>query len=435
MPLKNPVPRPFLKWVGGKRQLLRHLLQAIEAAGPFEHYHEPFLGGGALFFALARDGRLKGRSYLSDVNQNLIDTWRGVRDDAGRVIELLNEHKRRHNEAYYYELRARSPRTLASKAARIIYLNKTCYNGLYRENSKGQFNAPFGRYKNPSICDEENLIAVSHTLQEVDLDVRDFTGVLDHAAAGDLVYFDPPYSPISKTAQFTSYSRGGFDAAAQERLAEVFATLDGRRVKVILSNSMTPFVKRLYKGFHIREVMATRSVNSRAERRGAIPEALVTNFSIDTYTLLTGKQSAKIPIRATKEQPVLTEGPWGIAGGKASAVDKRKAQARSRPKKSPVLQSQAVAAHRKGPRLRRWLHDNGYKDVAALIDAVTEKWRMQGRQTRRNWWQVLAGDSKGNPRKVAGREFPVLRVAQLRQGLVVTPNALCRNPDETVPSK
>ncbi|MCP4041489.1 MAG: DNA adenine methylase [Gammaproteobacteria bacterium] len=273
-------PRPFLKWVGGKRQLLPELLKAIEAAEAFKHYHEPFLGGGALFFALANTGRLKAGSYLSDINKNLIDAYLGVRNEVEAIIELLKAHKRRHNETYFYEVRAGTPRKLARCAARIIYLNKTCFNGLYRENSKGKFNTPFGRYKNPKICDEENLRAVSQALQEVEIAMHDFTTVLEHAKRGDLVYFDPPYNPVSKTADFTAYSRGGFDASAQERLAEVSTTLATRGVKVILSNSMTEFTKKLYKDFYIYEVMASRRVNSRADRRGKVAEALITSFPI-----------------------------------------------------------------------------------------------------------------------------------------------------------
>ncbi len=402
----EPPPRPFLKWVGGKRQLLPELTKAVEAAGTFRHYHEPFLGGGALFFSLARTGQIKARSFLSDANKNLIDAYRGVRDHAQAVIELLEAHKRAHGEDHFYEVRASAPRSLAKRASRIIYLNKTCYNGLYRENSKGQFNAPFGRYKNPLICDHENLLAVSETLQDVDLAVRDFSDVLQLAEPGDLVYFDPPYNPVSKTAAFTAYFRGGFGADAQQRLAEVCAELAARGVKVILSNSMTELTQSLYKEFHIKPVAATRLVNSRADRRGKVSEALITSFPM-----------------GREEQP---PGEPRVAARVGRRVN---GSARKQP-----VSSTAVRTGIRRKLARQWLVENDYQDVAALIDDVTRQWKVEGKQTRRNWWEILAGDAKGNPRVVAGRRFPVLRAAQLRMGVPVTSGALCRNPQEEVPT-
>jgi len=273
------LPRPFLKWVGGKGQLLGELTQRIEPAGDFGRYHEPFVGGGALFFELYRSARLKKRkAYLSDNNPRLIETYQGVKDDVDRIIRALLRHKARHSEEYYYEVRAKVPRTPTARAARIVYLNKTCYNGLYRENRKGEFNSPFGRYKNPAICDEENLRAVSKALQRVTIENRHFEDVLDKAKPGDLVYFDPPYVPVSKTASFTAYDRGGFGEDSQRLLAHVFSELSKNRVNVLLSNSMTEFVRELYADFTIDEVAANRAVNSRADRRGKVSEALVRNF-------------------------------------------------------------------------------------------------------------------------------------------------------------
>ena len=279
--IKGPLPRPFLKWAGGKRQLLPELLRAVEAAGSFRRYHEPLLGGGALFFTLAQSGRLRrASSHLSDVNRNLIDTYLGLRCEVDAVIKALKEHRRYHGEEYFYKVRSAKPRSLSRRAARIIYLNRTCYNGLYRENSKGIFNTPFGYYVDPVICDEENLRAVAETLEDVDIAARDFGCVLDRAERGDLVYFDPPYHPVSQTSNFTAYSRGGFGIDEQRRLAGVAATLADRGVKVVLSNSMTDFVKELYRGFHLREVFAIRYVNSRADRRGKVSEALITSFPV-----------------------------------------------------------------------------------------------------------------------------------------------------------
>ncbi|MCL4694138.1 MAG: Dam family site-specific DNA-(adenine-N6)-methyltransferase, partial [Candidatus Hydrogenedentes bacterium] len=226
---KLEVPRPFLKWVGGKGQLLGPLIAQVERAGDFGRYHEPFVGGGALFFELVRTNRLRRntkRAYLSDNNERLIAAYLGVKQDVERVIDHLQRHREKHSEEYYYALRDAVPEDLFERAARIIYLNKTCYNGLFRENSRGIFNVPFGRYKNPRICDEVNLRATSEALQRADISVQSFEMVVGRAKAGDLVYFDPPYDPVSKTASFTAYDRGGFGRAEQQRLADVARTLD-----------------------------------------------------------------------------------------------------------------------------------------------------------------------------------------------------------------
>ena len=163
-PRNGPTPRPILKWAGGKRQLLGELLGCVTAANPYGRYHEPFLGGGALFFELARTGKLDQPAALSDVNQNLVEVYQAVRDQTETVIELLKQHTQAHEKDHYYSVRADVPDELAARAARFIYLNKTCFNGLYRENQKGQFNVPMGRYKNPRICDADNLRAAAKAL-------------------------------------------------------------------------------------------------------------------------------------------------------------------------------------------------------------------------------------------------------------------------------
>ena len=272
-------PRPFLKWAGGKGQLLHELMRCVDLAGTSGRYHEPFVGGGALFFELARSRRLGRRqAYVSDSNPNLMETYQALKEDVDGVIERLLEHKGRHSMEYYYQVRTTVPDGLIERAARIIYLNKTCYNGLFRENSKGEFNVPFGRYRNPMICDDPNLRACAVALRKAKLEARDFDTVRDYANAGDLVYFDPPYDPVSRTASFTAYGKGSFDENAQRRLADVFAQLSEGGVKVLLSNSCTGFVKDLYQGFTIKEVLARRAVNSRADRRGKVSELLISNF-------------------------------------------------------------------------------------------------------------------------------------------------------------
>lgn len=272
-------PRPFLKWAGGKGQLLPELMARVDAAGAFGRYHEPFIGGGALFFELSRLNRLGRKlAYLSDNNVNLIAAYEGVKADVEAVIALLREHEANHCEAYFYEMRASVPDGLAERTARLIYLNRTCYNGLYRENSRGEFNVPFGRYRNPAIVNEPNLRAVAEALQRAKLANRPFDTVVRLAEPNDLVYFDPPYHPVSKTANFTAYEKGGFGEPDQERLAEVFRALDEKGVNVLQSNSMTPFICELYTDYTVETVYATRAVNSRADRRGRIEEALIRNF-------------------------------------------------------------------------------------------------------------------------------------------------------------
>jgi DNA adenine methylase len=271
--------KPFLKWAGGKRQLLPELVARVERVFPFRRYHEPFLGGGALFFGLCNRGWLgRFQARLSDANGNLAGTYEAVREDVARVVGCLRAHESGHSEEYYYGVRGCVPADPFEGAARIIYLNRTCYNGLYRENRKGEFNVPFGRYKNPLICDEDNLRAVAGVLKRARIERRHFAGVLDVARPGDLVYFDPPYHPVSKTSSFTAYDKGGFGEESQRELACVVKELAERDVKVVVSNSMTRFVQDLYGSFRIDAVYATRSVNSRATRRGKVAEALITSF-------------------------------------------------------------------------------------------------------------------------------------------------------------
>jgi DNA adenine methylase len=241
--------RPFLKWAGGKRQLLPDIMPRIDAAPSLNGFHEPFFGGGAVFFNLAAAGRIRGLPCrLSDGNPNLIEACKALRDEPDRVIGHLREHALLHSESRYYEVRGQVPETPAARAARLIYLNKTCFNGLYRENSRGEFNVPFGKYKNPTICDEANLRACSAALAQADIEVRDFATVLDKAKPGELVYFDPPYYPLTKTASFTKYSRGDFGEADQRRLAAVAAELTRKGVHVLLSNSATELIRELYAG-------------------------------------------------------------------------------------------------------------------------------------------------------------------------------------------
>ncbi|MCT7984546.1 DNA adenine methylase [Laspinema sp. A4] len=271
------LPRPFLKWAGGKTQLISQYQPLFPPQ--FKNYYEPFLGGGAVFFYLFQEHSAGFKAVLSDVNEELINLYRCVQTDVEALIKALELHQAKHNDEYYYQVRAQKNRTLVKKAARIIYLNKTCFNGLYRENSKGEFNVPIGRYKNPTICNGELLRADSQALRSVQIEVRDFDKVLDEAKTDqDFVYFDPPYYPLSNTSQFTSYSRYNFNEKDQIRLRDVFAKLANRGVKVMLSNSDCPFIRELYQEFQIHEVSAARSINSKGTHRGKISEVVVTSY-------------------------------------------------------------------------------------------------------------------------------------------------------------
>lgn len=270
----NHPGKPFLKWVGGKTQLLNEIFARIP---PFKgRYFEPFLGGGAVFFAL----RPK-RAVLCDANRELITTYTVVRDAVSDLIRELREY--RYNEELYYKLRNadRTPDFMkwspVRRAARFIYLNKSCYNGLYRVNSRGQHNVPFGRYSNPTILDEQTLRACSAALQGAELRTADFRELEPDIAPHDFVYFDPPYVPLSPTASFTGYHRSGFDLRAQEELADLCRRLSGKGVHLLLSNSATTTVKKLFRGFTIKKVYAHRAVNSVIGGRGMIAEYLVSN--------------------------------------------------------------------------------------------------------------------------------------------------------------
>ncbi len=242
-------------------------------------YIEAFVGSAAVFFYVHE--RFKpGKVVLSDSNKDLINAYQTVRDDVEKLIVLLEEHRRRHGKKYYYQVRALTPEILTptERAARLIYLNKTCYNGLYRVNPRGEFNVPMGSYKNPRIFDAESLRLVSESLKGVDIQVRRFEEYVGLARKGDFFYFDPPYHPISKTSSFTSYTAGDFNAKDQERLAEVYRELDGKGCRLMLSNSDCDFTRTLYRGFRLETVRARRAINSKADGRGEINELLVLNY-------------------------------------------------------------------------------------------------------------------------------------------------------------
>jgi len=268
-------PHPFLKWAGGKRQLISQMDSYLPKT--FNKYIEPFVGGGTIFFYL-----LPETAILIDNNQELINTYNIIRNNVSELIESLKKHK--NEKEYYYKIRKidRKPKKFEKwsdieKASRNIYMNRCCFNGLYRVNSKGQFNVPFGSYKNPKFCDRENLIAVHKALKSVILIHDTFEKCLDFGQKGDFVYFDPPYVPISDSANFTSYTKDNFAKDDQIKLYNVFKTLDERGCKLMLSNSYSDFIIKLYNEYKIKILKAKRAINSDATKRGEIKELLILN--------------------------------------------------------------------------------------------------------------------------------------------------------------
>lgn len=266
---------PIVKWVGGKRQLMFELLKNMPEN--YNRYFEPFIGGGALFFELQPDN-----AYISDLNEELINLYKVVRDNVEELITDLQKHDI--SKEYFIEIR-NIDRTEeyknwsnVKKASRFIYLNRTCFNGMYRVNSKGEFNVPFGYYKNPRILDENNLINCSNLFQRTEIRHADFSEILKKVKKGDFVYFDPPYVPLSETSSFTSYTKDGFDLDMQFKLRDVCDELDSIGVKFLLSNSDTKLVSELYENYNIKKVFASRQINANADGRGKITEVLVRNY-------------------------------------------------------------------------------------------------------------------------------------------------------------
>ena len=275
---KNLLLSPILKWVGGKRQLLSEIIPLIDES--CDNYVEPFIGGGAVLFRLQPK-----KAIINDYNTELINVYRTVRDDLDALVALLKEHEKYNSSDYYYEVRAldRTPdfdkMSNSEKAARIIYLNKTCYNGLYRVNSLGQFNSPYGKYKNPNIVNEVVLRAISKYLNGNEISIRsgDYKDVLNDIEKNSFVYLDPPYMPISSSSSFTGYTEGGFGYDKQVELKEECDKLNSKGVHFLQSNSDCEEIRELYKAYRIKVVKANRAINSDAKKRGQINEVLIYN--------------------------------------------------------------------------------------------------------------------------------------------------------------
>lgn len=306
-PLKERGAKPFLKWAGGKSQLLndlvRRLPQKIKTTQKIHRYVEPFVGSGALFFKLKNHFRVED-SYLIDINKELIVGWKVIKNNPQELVKKLNNLQNNYyrktedeRKKFYYEIRNEYNTQMHSfnyseynkdwvrRATYLIFLNKTCFNGLFRVNSKGEFNVPFGRYKNPKICDEKNIRAVNASLENTKIYCMDFYRSEKWISPGSFVYLDPPYRPLSETAYFTGYSNQGFGEKEQQRLAEFYKEMDERGAYLMLSNSdpknedpEDEFFDELYRGFHIERVDAKRFINCDASGRGPIKELIIRNY-------------------------------------------------------------------------------------------------------------------------------------------------------------
>lgn len=276
----NPLVKPFVKWAGGKRQLVPTILaNHLPKNYNLQTYYEPFIGGGALLFSLQPK-----KAVINDSNAELINCYKTIKNSLDELIEDLKNHK--NNEYYYYDIRDWDreknfkSKTEVQRASRIIFLNKTCYNGLFRVNSQGQFNVPFGKYKNPNILDIAVLKAVNKYLNENQVRIlnSDFQEAVKDAKRGDFIYFDPPYDPVSETASFTGYDVNGFNKQEQRRLKEVFDDLNSRGCHILLSNACTEFIEDLYKDYLHTKISAIRAINCNGKKRGKVDEILVKNY-------------------------------------------------------------------------------------------------------------------------------------------------------------
>jgi DNA adenine methylase len=277
--IKTPT---LVKWAGGKKQLLEQFKPLFP--NQIIRYFEPFVGGGAVAFYLLKTHPEIKKIYLSDINKELIITYNVVKKNLNELIFSLKKHEKNHKrdpKKYYYKIRdlVLKKDDYVGIASRFIYLNRTCFNGIYRVNKNGKFNVPLGRYKNPGICQEKDLQEISNLLKKDDVKYSQFYKVLEKAKKGDFIYFDPPYYPLDGKPSFTTYTKNNFLEEDQRELVKVFRELDKRGCKVMLSNSDSNFIKELYHRYDIQVVHATRMINCDATKRGKIKEIIIRNYS------------------------------------------------------------------------------------------------------------------------------------------------------------
>jgi len=380
----NVIKKPFLKWAGSKTRLIVSIRPYL-AAGDYR-YVEPFVGSGAVF--LNAD---YSESLLCDSNADLINLYSVLKAKKTDFVKACKELFTAENnkEGRYYLFRDEFNNSSPGKrrASLFVYLNRHCYNGLCRYNSRGEFNTPFGRYTKPYFPEDE-MFVFAERLQTAELSWQDFRKTLGEVGTGDVVYCDPPYVPLSTTASFTSYATGGFSVADQEELAELAREAAQKGALILISNHDTSLTRKLYRGAClIVPVLVQRMISCNGENRIKTKE-LIAIFSRRPFAMSPETCFGTIEID-------------------------------TKPAKNTM---------------RKWLLDNGYEDVAKNIENVIRAWQARGKRTRRNWWDVLAGDRKGNPRCIEGVTFPVLRAARLRKGLKVTPGCLCRNQKEKTPA-
>ena len=263
--------QPFLKWAGGKTQLLEELLKRVPKN--FNTYYEPFIGGGALYFAIS-----PAKAVIADINDDLVNVYNVVRDNPEELLDALSKYK--NDKDFYYEIRSQDQNLLSplDRAARLIYLNRTCFNGLYRVNKSGQFNVPFASYKNPNIVQTERIMAASNTLNDTVVFNASFEEVLVNAKKGDFIYLDPPYYPKDVYSDFKRYNKEQFYKDDHQKLADLYDELSQRGCYVMLSNSDTTYTRELYKKWRVDTVYAKRMINRDASKRGEVTEIIVTNY-------------------------------------------------------------------------------------------------------------------------------------------------------------
>lgn len=269
--------KPIIKWAGGKRQLLGEILPLFPEK--YERYIEPFIGGGAVLFAHA-----PRTAIVNDLNSELINLYTVIKSDSDSLISVLSTYK--NEKEFFYEIRNQDrekdfkKKSRVERAARFIFLNRTCFNGLYRVNSRGEFNVPYGKYKSPIICNKELIKEISKYFNENDISFYnvDFEEIIKKSKQGDFIYLDPPYDPISETSSFTAYDKNGFDKEEQLRLRDALKEADERCVKWLLSNSATDFIKDIYNDWNVVEIDANRNINSKGDKRGKVKEVLIKNY-------------------------------------------------------------------------------------------------------------------------------------------------------------